>query len=931
MTPELWQRLKPLYEAALECPVESRSRFVVKACAGQPELRRELEALLVSADEPTGSFDLPIFNFDDLEASCPPAFSPGDSLLNRFRVVRLLGSGGMGEVYEVEDGHLQGVHIALKTIRPGIAANPDLRKRFEREVLLAREVVHPNLCPMYDIFHSEQPPPGLLFLTMKLLPGETLAARLKQDAPVTKEEGIAILNDVSLGVAAIHAAGIVHRDIKTNNIMLNGAGPNLHLWITDFGLARAFQTDTTVSTRTVLAGTPGYLAPELSLGAPPSQATDLFALGVVLHEVFFGEKPKASRDNLNVVVNPRLAALNLPPYAASLITDCLSSDPSRRCQAFDESLKVIDPHRNIHPPGPRPWTRRRFAAASLTGIALAGAATWWKREEVDAFVEDALHPLPQKRFVALLNWPRTTDAKVAPILTAVLSAIKSELARMESIDHNLLVIAPEDNNLAGPDDGHLQETCDSLGANLVFAASAVPLKESLKLNLQVLDPTSGKPLRSQSLQCALTGMTAAPEEAVHAAARLLNVPRTAPNDPKPSSGTHSPEAFALFQSAEALKKKPNDDGLDEAIRKYIQAVDQDPKYALAYGKLALAYCRFASIHHDTGSLELARNNARLALSLNPNLVEGHMANASVHIQSGDVPKALDEIKKALAIAPTNPESLVWQAQYYNRLNRWADAEALYKRILNSRPNFWLAYNEWGVALNAQGHYAEALEKFKAASSVAPRDALSLNNVGSINLQTGNYSEALTFFRRSYAIKATSLAALNLSMTFRALGKPLEAIPFALKAVELDPADDGNLLELADCYSAIPASRKEAKEAFAKAARAAEQHLRVDPTDGVVWMQLALYRVKTGNPQSTLQTIKKAEAFGALDIDSQLCKARIFELLGERDKAIETLKSCLSRGATTFQISCVTDLQNLIRDPKYTEIVRGGSITSISAS
>src|SRR5258708_2024218 len=197
----------------------------------------------------------------------------------------------MGEVYEAEHSFLRGRHVALKTILPNVASNPDLQKSFEGEVLLAREVAHSNLCPIYDIFHCEDPPPGYLFLTMKLLPGQTLGARLKKPPPMSTEKGLAVLRQTSLGLAAIHAAAIVHRDIKPNNIMVDGDGANLRLWITDFGLARAHETESTLSSVGTVAGTPGYIAPELYLGHPPSQASDLFALGVVLHEVFTGKKP----------------------------------------------------------------------------------------------------------------------------------------------------------------------------------------------------------------------------------------------------------------------------------------------------------------------------------------------------------------------------------------------------------------------------------------------------------------------------------------------------------------------------------------------------------------------------------------------------------------------------------------------------------------
>ena len=273
----------------------------------------------------------------------PPAgrLKPGQVLIDRFVIFRFIAKGGMGEVYEAEDSFLQGVHVALKTILPQIADDPALRQRFEREVLLAREVSHPNLCPIYDIFHCEQPPANFLFLTMKLLPGETLAARLRRTAPLSIAEGLAILKQMAAGLAAIHAAGIIHRDIKPNNIMLDGIGSEVRLCITDFGLARAHEAEPSLSGKGLVAGTPDYMAPELYLGRPPSQASDLFAFGVVLHQVFTGQKPAVAPDNSSVIVSPRLTTSGVPSLCAQLIAGCLDPDPQRRCQAFERALDSL--------------------------------------------------------------------------------------------------------------------------------------------------------------------------------------------------------------------------------------------------------------------------------------------------------------------------------------------------------------------------------------------------------------------------------------------------------------------------------------------------------------------------------------------------------------------------------------------------------------
>ena len=209
-----------------------------------------------------------------------PRFKPSEIIADRFIVVRFIARGGMGEVYEVQDQLLQGAHVALKIIRPEIAADVGTSHRFEQEVLLARAVIHPNLCPIYELFHCEQPAPAFLFLSMKLLRGETLEARLRTGR-LARHEAVEICCGLIAGVYAIHSAGIIHRDIKPSNVMLGGSGSGHAVSIMDFGLARLPSGESAMALTSMIAGTPGFLAPELLQGFHPTPATDLFALGVV--------------------------------------------------------------------------------------------------------------------------------------------------------------------------------------------------------------------------------------------------------------------------------------------------------------------------------------------------------------------------------------------------------------------------------------------------------------------------------------------------------------------------------------------------------------------------------------------------------------------------------------------------------------------------
>jgi eukaryotic-like serine/threonine-protein kinase len=928
-----------LFEAALALKPTEREAFLGQVCGDDAELRRKVEELLIE-DEHAGSFlEHPAFDFIEQPGAGPPPIAgttrsigadkiplsppsagqlkPGQVLIDRFLIVRFIAKGGMGEVYEAEDSFLQGVHVALKIILPHIADDPSLRQRFEREVLLAREVTHPNLCPIYDIFHCEQELRGFLFLTMKLLRGETLATRLRGTPSISIPEGLAILRQMAAGLAAIHAAGIIHRDIKPNNIVLDGAGPDVRLCITDFGLARAFESEASFSGKGLVAGTPDYMAPELYLGRPPSQASDLFAFGVVLHQVFTGQKPALAPDSSSVIVSPRLNASGAPSFCVQLIGGCLDLDPERRCQAFGRALGSL----HINYPTRELWTRRRFAGAAVATLGAIAVSAWWKRDDL----EDLLRPLPRKRFVALLTWPKTSDIHVTPMLTSVLSAIKRELTRFETLDRDLFVISPEDVSMNVAGVTHLKEVCDPLGANLVLAASGLPGATHFHLLLRVLDPSTNQPLREKKVNCALAEITSLPGKSVQAAASLLDLVPYLQKEGRTEPGTQSAAAFTAFQLAESLMKQPDFKGLDAAIDNYKQAVDLDPRYAVAYARLAQAYGLLYMVRLSPAALDLGRANCEVALRLAPDLADAHLALAYIFEYSGNQQGALNEIDKALSLDPSNPHTLVWQAMTYTRLNRWDDAEKTLHRVLKEHPNYFIAYNELGFGLHGQGRYREAIQAFRAASLAAPKSSVGLSNLGAEYLQIGEFAEGTETLKKSLALDPDSdAAALNLSLAMRYQGKYAEALPFARQATELNPALDVVWLELGDCYSSLHNHQSEATNAYLRAAKEAQRRLLTNATDGQDWMLLALYKVKSGSPLDAPSLIARAESLGAYDVDSQLYKARILDLLGKREEALTTIAACFRRGATDVQLACFPDMQSLRKDRRYKHIVQSVS-------
>jgi serine/threonine protein kinase/Tfp pilus assembly protein PilF len=916
MTPELYERLKPLFDAALDTPKEQRAEFVDEACRDDPELREHLEALLAAHEESTRPLDAPLVKLRDLYPSKQRSLADGDLVLGRFKIVRLLGFGGMGEVYEAEDRFLRDVHVALKTILPNVAMDPDLQKRFEREVLLAREVTHPNLCPIHTIFHCDDPPPGYLFLTMKLLPGQTLATRLQEPPPMTNEEGLAVLRQTSLGIAAIHAAGIIHRDIKPNNIMVDGSGPDLRLWITDFGLARAYDTESTQSSTSAVAGTLGYIAPEIFLGHPPSQASDLFALGIVLHEVFAGQKPTPVPGTHSYTISPRLTTPKVPALSVRLITGCLQDDPQRRCTAFARTLESIDPKlaRNYHSDqSTQFWSRRRFTGAAVAGICAIAGGAWWKWHDIEKITEDVFEPLPDKRYVALLAWPSGDSSAV---VSTVLDSIGQRLARAEASVKNLLIIKINDLPDRGASPATPAALVSALGVNLVLAASLHSTLSRVWLNLQVLEAATQRILRTARVSSPPAALSGIADKAAEAAARILGLPsrEIAVKDTEELRRV-SPEVFRTFSEAEQLANQSNGTGLEAAVAKYQQTVDMDPHFALGYARLSMAYTRQFLVNHEPARLKLAQSNTSLAIRYNPSSAMGLLSQAMVFLYSGKVTDALDYFSRSLKADPGNPETLLYKGQALRNAGQWPEAEQVYRDITVERPNYWPAHNELGWILYRQAKYPQSAEEFDTAATAAPQVALPLANLGSVYMYLGKRAQAIDASQRSIRLSPNEDAYITLGDIAFTEGNYKSSLENYKKAAALNPDSDITWGNIGDCYAML-GDRTNERKSYQKAAELLATSLTANPRNGPGWATLAFYHAKIGESADAQTDIRNAETQGAKDVQSQFMITQALAVLGKKEDALKLLLACMDEGLSPVQVDLALDLKDIRRDPRY---------------
>jgi serine/threonine protein kinase/tetratricopeptide (TPR) repeat protein len=906
------QAIERIFEAAIDAPPEERRILLRDADSG---VREGVEQLLRELDEAGDFLESPaiarVFS-DAAQDEQETSFRAGDVLLKRFRIVGFLARGGMGEVYEAEDLLLGNTRIALKTIALEKAGMAEMKARFKSEVILARQIRHPNICPIYDMFEEDGPAGRILFFTMKFVPGETLSSRLKKNGPMAAAEAVAVFRQVTSALGAAHQAGIVHRDFKPGNVLLEGRGPALTATVTDFGIAREQDATITAAGAGGCPGTPGYIAPELLAGSSPTPVSDIYALGVVFHEMLTGIRPGPGAGGMPGLAT-RMPAI--PENCRRVLKGCLQEDPALRYRTAHQVLSALDgAHIAMPHASTRGWSRRKLMAGGA--VALAGsAAVYWRG------LLSGDRTLPQDRFVALMAWPPSRDPSIKPLLNGVLDAIENTLTRAEASDRRFLLIPARDLDPEGRATDKLAGVRDALGVNLVLAASGVAAGSVFGLLLQVIDPTTSGVLRRRTLSLPVAEISGLPQGAARAASEVLGIGSGRRPAAQPAPQTESSRAFRAFESAEELMRQPNDAGVDAALEKYKEALEADPRYAAAYARLATAYARQYVLRRDPVYLDLARRNAEVALRQDPPLPEARLALAMVLSSTGKDKEALAEIAEALRVDPLNSRLRSYQALVYRKMGRWEEAEAVYRRILKDRPNYWPAYNELGWALYRNGRYREAAQAFHEATAAAPKSALAYNNLGSMYLALGQFSEASANFQRSLALNPNGNAYSNTATALFASGKHAAAAQLYRKALELEPRDEEIWRNLGDCYSLMPGEEARAAAAYARAAAETELRLKTDPTEGAYWMKLALYRLKSGNRKDALRLSARAESLGAKDLQSQFTKAQVLEILGDRKSALRIIEACFARGLTEIEVRLIPDLSHLREDPAYLAAVK----------
>jgi tRNA A-37 threonylcarbamoyl transferase component Bud32/tetratricopeptide (TPR) repeat protein len=427
-----WRLVEEAFALAVETPPEERAAALDKACGGDVELRREVERLLEADERAPGFLETPAGQLwldrtrtgdaQGPEGSDADLLAVGHVLAGRYRIQSLLGRGGMGAVYRAQDTVL-GSEVAVKVLSRKRTRNAARVEAFRREVKLARRVSQPNVCRVHDIGEDG----GAVFLTMEYVEGESLARRLQRPAPFDLAACQRVLRDVARGLAAAHAAGVVHRDLKPENVLLR-VGTDEAV-VVDFGIAAQLEDDDRTGW---IVGTRGYMSPEQLAGKPVDARSDVYALGILAHQMATGRLPDACRDTATAERAAEDPSRAMPSALSGFVWTCLREDPAERpadaaaALALLEAPSALDankppPVTDVSGSRTRPWLRRsilvRAGLAALALLILVVGLVWLTAGPQHEPAHVAIAPLDTSPL----------GAGEAPVGEALRSLIRDEL------------------------------------------------------------------------------------------------------------------------------------------------------------------------------------------------------------------------------------------------------------------------------------------------------------------------------------------------------------------------------------------------------------------------------------------------------------------------------------------------------------------------
>jgi eukaryotic-like serine/threonine-protein kinase len=813
------KQVEEIYHAALEIPVGERESFFKESCGADFDLRREVESLLVF-DETSDDFieTLPESVAAEMFAAQENPAIIGKQI-NQFKILSLLGKGGMGEVYLAEDTRLDR-KVALKILPPEFAEDADRMSRFVREAKSASALNHPNIITIYEIGESG----GTPFIATEFIDGKTLNDYAKSN-PLNYKSVLEIATQVASALDEAHQAGIVHRDIKPDNVMIRADGL---VKILDFGIAKLFApTSAESELGTAIKGTmPGaiigtanYMSPEQAKGKVVDVRTDIFSFGVVLYEMISGELPFAGENALEMIGailkdEPKPLGVDVPSEIAIIIGKCLRKDRTERYQTIKDvgnDLKDVEqelelknliyhstvPHRDrneTHIPqtatadelnrtitsqtvSSKPKNQYLGFVLLILLIAVGGFFGYRYFVPTDRIESIAVMPF--------VNESGNQDAEyLSDGMTEMLIGSLSQVP-------NLRVKARASVFRYKGKDTNEQTIGKELNVRAILNGRISQRGDQLILSLELVDAATEDVIWSQQYNRKQTDLVSLQSEIARDVSEKLQIKISGAEAAKVAkTATTDPEAYQAYLRGRYYWNRRTAENLQKAIEQFKYAADRDPNYALAYAGLADCYAilsEYAAIPASE-TIPQSKTYAERAIALDDQLAEPHASLGQIN----------------------------------GHLRQWTEAEKEYRRAIALNPNYATAYHWYSILLRDLGRFDESLAMIKRAHELDPLSSIISINISQVYQAQKNYNASIENTLKVIELDPSYSAAYNsLALSYLKVGRNDEAIANFEKAVELSKRSEVVLRNLGYGYGVV--GRR--AEAFAIAGELEEKYAK----------------------------------------------------------------------------------------------------------
>lgn len=701
---------------------------------------------------------------------------PSGKIVSHYRIIKKLGSGGMGDVYKAEDTKLKR-SVALKFLPPELTRDDEARQRFIHEARATSALDHPNIGTIYEINEAD----GHFFITMAYYDGESLKAKIKtSETGLDIEQTLILTGQIAKGISVAHSKEIIHRDIKPANILISEDG---QAKIIDFGLAKL--KDHTIITKTgTTMGTVAYMSPEQAKGNAADHRTDVWSLGVILYEMLSGKKPFEGEHEQAImyqIINEEPEFItkirnDVPIQIEKIINKALTKNPDKRYQKMEKMLNDLNEVIAEIKEGDRKtasifkFGRKQrklvYRSSAIIVLLVAFVIYLWQNEYAkNAPVSIAMMPLKSLSNDVDQEW--LTESMTDALITDL-----AKISGLRVISHSSAMQYKGTEKTAS-------EIATELGIRYLIEGSIVKTGNQVKISARLIDALNDEYLWAEKYESEFTDILGLQGKIAQSIAGQVQVKLT-PQEETRLAVTRkvNPETHKLYLKGMYHINKYTPDGFEKGLGYLHQATEKDPDEPLAHAGLALAYGLVAHTPSPPpGAKQKSKDAALKALELDESMAEAHLALAMVRIYSDwDKEGAEKSYKRALEINPNLAVGLNQYTWYLLLIGKNDEAVKALKQAQKIDP-LVPAYPAWLSSLYYWlGQYDEAIQEANKSLELVENFPIALWILGSVYADKGMFDEAIETHRKVGAISIDFK--WNLGHTYALAGRKEEALAVA---------------------------------------------------------------------------------------------------------------------------------------------------------